>query len=178
MPKESLSADSLFTIRVSFSPASSTTPSSRKALHFFLPSESYRPASLQPFFITRLFHASRVPDVGGGAMIFIAMFGRDESIWFHLIGFGPCSAIAIQSCLRVKLSFLPFKLFEKAIPSFPTITSIMSVTPFFSHIFFSLLFIAREAFVISGYFVPTPAQKSFIPPPVPVLSITGVLKPF
>jgi hypothetical protein len=34
----------------------------------------------------------------------------------------------------------------------------------------------REALVMSGCCAPTPAQKSFIPPPEPVLSTTGVLK--
>ena len=52
----------------------------------------------------------------------------------------------------------------------------MSFTPFFSHKAFSFDLIALEAFVISGWFTPIPAQNNFIPPPVPVLSITGVLK--
>ena len=34
---------------------------------------------------------------------------------------------------------------------------------------------ALDAFVTSGWLTPTPAQNNFIPPPVPVLSITGVL---
>ena len=34
----------------------------------------------------------------------------------------------------------------------------------------------REALVMSGWFLPTPAQNNFKPPPEPVLSITGVLK--
>ena len=34
---------------------------------------------------------------------------------------------------------------------------------------------AREALVKSGVFSPTPAQNSFMPPPVPVDSTTGVL---
>ena len=35
----------------------------------------------------------------------------------------------------------------------------------------------REAFAMSGCSVPTPAQNNFSPPPLPVLSTTGVLKP-
>ena len=34
----------------------------------------------------------------------------------------------------------------------------------------------REALVMSGWSSPTPAQNNFRPPPVPVLSTTGVLK--
>jgi hypothetical protein len=34
----------------------------------------------------------------------------------------------------------------------------------------------REAFVMSGYWTPTPPQNSFNPPPLPVDSIVGVRK--
>ena len=51
----------------------------------------------------------------------------------------------------------------------------MSPTPFLLQFFISLFLIALEAFVKSGCFVPTPAQKSFNPPPEPVDSIFGVL---
>src|SRR5210317_1705901 len=37
--------------------------------------------------------------------------------------------------------------------------------------------IALDALLISGKLVPTPAQNCFIPPPVPVDSTLGVLKP-
>jgi hypothetical protein len=35
--------------------------------------------------------------------------------------------------------------------------------------------IRRDALVMSGWSTPTPAQNSFMPPPVPVLSMIGVL---
>ena len=41
----------------------------------------------------------------------------------------------------------------------------------------SLSLIARDALDASGCDVPTPAQNNLNPPPVPVLSITGVLNP-
>ena len=53
----------------------------------------------------------------------------------------------------------------------------MSEIPFASHFFTSFGFILLDAFVISGCSVPSPAQKSFKPPPDPVDSITGVLNP-
>ena len=62
-----------------------------------------------------------------------------------------------------------------AIPSYPTFTSVISVIPFLAHLETSLLLILLEAFVISGCFVPIPAQNNFNPPPDPVDSITGVL---
>ena len=62
-------------------------------------------------------------------------------------------------------------------PSYPTLISVISVTPFFSQFLTSLIFILLEAFVISGCSVPKPLQKSLSPPPEPVDSMTGVLKP-
>ena len=59
-------------------------------------------------------------------------------------------------------------------PSKPTKTSVMSVTPFFMQRSNSLDLIRRDAFVISGVSIPSPLQKSFMPPPVPVDSIFGV----
>ena len=35
----------------------------------------------------------------------------------------------------------------------------------------------RDAFVMSGYWTPTPPQNSLKPPPLPVGSIFGVLNP-
>ena len=64
-----------------------------------------------------------------------------------------------------------------AIPSKPTFISVISVTPFFEHFLTSLDFILLEALVMSGCSVPRPLQKSLRPPPEPVDSITGVLKP-
>jgi hypothetical protein len=49
--------------------------------------------------------------------------------------------------------------------------------PFAAHFSTSLDLIAREAFVKSGWLAPVPAQNSFIPPPVPVDSITGAVLP-
>ena len=57
-------------------------------------------------------------------------------------------------------------------------TSMISLTPFCLHNSISLFLIALEAFVKSGYLAPSPAQKSFIPPPVPVDSTIGVFQPF
>ena len=63
----------------------------------------------------------------------------------------------------------------KTIPSKPIFTSVM-LMPLEVHFLNSELFILREALVISGCLTPVPEQKSFIPPPEPVLSTTGVLK--
>jgi hypothetical protein len=62
-------------------------------------------------------------------------------------------------------------------PSKPIFTSVISVTPFLAHSSISDFLIRREALVMSGCCVPTPAQNSFRPPPEPVLSMTGVAKP-
>jgi hypothetical protein len=51
----------------------------------------------------------------------------------------------------------------------------MSFTPFLAQSSTSDLVIARDALVMSGWPTPTPAQNSLKPPPVPVLSMTGVL---
>src|SRR3546814_7733925 len=53
----------------------------------------------------------------------------------------------------------------------------MSLTPFAAHLSNSFFFMRREAFAMSGVSPPTPAQKRSKPPPVPVLSILGVLLP-
>ena len=52
----------------------------------------------------------------------------------------------------------------------------MGVIPLAAQFSFSLDFIARLAFVTSGYSRPIPEQNNFAPPPVPVDSITGALK--
>ena len=44
----------------------------------------------------------------------------------------------------------------------------MSLTPFFWQSSNSLFFMRRDALVASGCVTPTPAQNSFMPPPVPV----------
>ena len=62
-------------------------------------------------------------------------------------------------------------------PSKPTLISTMSLTPFFWQSSNSDFFMRREALVTSGCCTPTPAQNSFMPPPVPVDSTTGVLPP-
>src|SRR5688572_6372812 len=51
----------------------------------------------------------------------------------------------------------------------------MEVTPFFLQASISLSLILRDAPVTSGVLSPTPPQNSFMPPPVPVDSTTGVL---
>ncbi len=53
----------------------------------------------------------------------------------------------------------------------------ISVTPLLRHMSTSDFLIRREALVMSGCSTPTPAQNSFRPPPEPVDSIFGVLKP-
>ena len=133
--------------------------------------------------ITNEFQASLVPDVGGAISISIFFEGRLESISLHFLyglatNFPSTStscAKALHNCSLEKSISGELTACAKEIPSLPTTISIISVTPFFSHNAFSLDLIALDAFVISGWFVPTPAQNNFIPPPVPVLSITGVL---
>jgi hypothetical protein len=66
-------------------------------------------------------------------------------------------------------------LAAKAMPSSPTWISTTSFTPFAWQVSNSLFFIRREASAMSGESAPTPAQNSFIPPPVPVDSISGDL---
>ena len=53
----------------------------------------------------------------------------------------------------------------------------ISFTPFFAQLSTSDFLIAREALLMSAVPTPTPSQNSLKPPPVPVLSTTGVLKP-
>ena len=60
-------------------------------------------------------------------------------------------------------------------PSKPTLISMMPLTPFLEQSSNSLFLMRREAFDTSGWPVPTPAQNSLKPPPVPVDSTTGVL---
>jgi hypothetical protein len=57
------------------------------------------------------------------------------------------------------------------------LTSTISVTLFCAQVWISAGLIGREALAMSGCSTPTPAQKSLSPPPVPVDSIFGVLKP-
>src|SRR3546814_19425346 len=66
---------------------------------------------------------------------------------------------------------------SKAMPSIPTCASMTSAAPFALQVAYSDAFIGREALTISGCCAPTPAQNSFIPPPVPVDSITGAFMP-
>src|SRR5512134_3554457 len=53
--------------------------------------------------------------------------------------------------------------------------SVIAVTPALLQASISLSLILRDAPVISGVPSPTPLQNSFMPPPVPVDSTTGVL---
>ena len=59
-------------------------------------------------------------------------------------------------------------------PSKPTLIS-TGVAPLALQSASSLSLMAREALVKSGVPSPTPEQNSFMPPPVPVDSTTGVL---
>ncbi len=54
------------------------------------------------------------------------------------------------------------------------IASAIPVTPFSWQRLNSLTFIRREALVMSGVARETPTQNSFMPPPEPVDSTTGV----
>jgi hypothetical protein len=60
-------------------------------------------------------------------------------------------------------------------PSKPMLISTISFTPFFWQVSNSPFFMRREALVTSALSTPTPSQKIFMPPPVPVDSTTGVL---
>jgi hypothetical protein len=62
-------------------------------------------------------------------------------------------------------------------PSNPILISVIDVTPFFVQVSNSVLVMAREALEMSGCCVPTPAQNSRMPPPVPVDSTIGALRP-
>src|SRR6056300_1142428 len=176
MPKLIGSATILLIIKVSFSPASIAAPSSLNKVQSFL--LTLLISLGQPLLITKLLKASLVPEVGGGTNTAILMFGKLESMSDHFLGNEPFADKACHSCSCVKFigSFLSERII--AIPSKPTITCEISVTPFSKHICFSFGLMAREAFVISGVLTPIPLQNNFIPPPVPVDSITGVLIPF
>src|SRR5690606_1596511 len=58
-------------------------------------------------------------------------------------------------------------------PSYPILSSTMSVTPFSTQRSNSLAFIGREALAMSGVEGPTPEQKAWMPPPVPRASTRG-----
>src|SRR5690606_24337894 len=92
-----------------------------------------------------------------------------------LAGSGTFLASARYTSLRVRLRGVPVLLCAMTRPSYPTLTSTMPVTPFFWQAANSLAFMRREALATSGYWGPTPLQKSLMPPPVPVLSTLGVL---
>ena len=103
--------------------------------------------------------------------------GAKPEIWEDFDDFkAKAAANAAATCAIEILKCSPFRLLAKAIPSLPTINS-WKATPASAHILVSLLFIARDALVTSGYWTPIPLQNSFMPPPVPVDSTTGVLKP-
>src|SRR5210317_1673419 len=163
-------------INVSFSPASIAGPSSLKSVQSFL--LTLLTSLAQPFAITNSLNASLVPEVGGGTSTCILILGKLGSMSDHFSGKEPFADKACHNCFCVKFtgSFLSERII--AIPSKPTITCEISVTPLSKHNFFSLGLIARLAFVISGVLTPIPLQNNFIPPPVPVDSITGVLIPF
>src|SRR3990170_668720 len=88
---------------------------------------------------------------------------------------GTCSASARNTWPSVSLVSGPAFDWAMVRPSKPMLISTMSLTPFFWHVSNSPFFMRREAFVASALSSPTPSQKIFMPPPVPVLSTTGVL---
>ena len=107
---------------------------------------------MHPFTITKEFQASLVPEVGGAIRISIFLLGKLESISLHfLYGFSTnfpftstLAANALQSCSFVKFASGAFVECENVITSFPTTTSIISLTPFFSQSAFSFGLIALE----------------------------------
>ncbi len=78
-----------------------------------------------------------------------------------------------MSRVETLASGVPFAV-AKAMPSMPIWISVILLTPLAAQALASEAFIRREALATSGKRWPMPAQKSFIPPPVPVDSITGV----
>jgi hypothetical protein len=60
-------------------------------------------------------------------------------------------------------------------PSMPTGTSMIVLTPLWTQLSYSLFLISREASSTSGCWLPTPAQNSFIPAPVPVDSTVTLM---
>ena len=90
---------------------------------------------------------------------------------------GTSFASARYKSLKDKWKLTPFFEFAIAIPSYPILTSVISLIPFFLQLSISVCFILLDAFVISGCCVPSPAQNNFNPPPEPVDSTTGVLNP-
>src|SRR5690554_712580 len=142
---------------------------------------------LQPPSIAISTKASRVPEVGGGPITLISRFGRLESIslhfWYGLatslsppLGSGTSLARARNTCLRLRSNFSASLELAITIPSAPIFTSVISFTPLLWHISNSLFFMRRDALVMSGCWVPIPAQNSFRPPPEPVDSSLGVGK--
>ena len=89
MPTAAALASSFCTIRLSFSPASTNTPSSRtvwQAAFLASPSSALISAnSPQPLSMTSSTKASRVPEVGGGPSTSIAAFGSAGSISLQLL---------------------------------------------------------------------------------------------
>ena len=140
--------------------------------------------SLQPPSKASSAKASRVPEVGGGPRTSIRTSGRDGSISDQFRkGFGIifpfASGIFLASakniCFRVSSRFGALRELAITIPSKPILAS-TGVTPFLAHLSASDFLILLDALVTSGVLAPVPAQKSFIPPPEPVDSTTGVLK--
>ncbi len=89
---------------------------------------------------------------------------------------GTCAASARQIWPREISSCGPVDTLAMTMPSKPIGNSRMSRTPLVWHSAYSLGNIRRDAPVISGRSMPTPEQKSCMPPPVPVDSTTGVGK--
>ncbi len=150
----------------------------------FFPSFLIFGKAFAPSRMTSSTKASRVPDVGGGPRTSIFTFGRLGSISLHILyGLstilspeGTFAARAKKICFFVSFKSAPAFDCPIAIPSYPIFTSTTSFTPFAAHFSTSDFLIRREAFVMSGWLTPTPAQNNLIPPPEPVDSTTGALK--
>ena len=127
--------------------------------------------------------ASRVPEVGGGPSTSIVTPDSDGSTSRHVLWglatsrpfTGMRLARARKRCSRVSTNVGADLALAMTMPSKPNLTSVMLATPCRAHASTSEGLMRREALAISGYWMPTPAQNSLTPPPVPVLSTTGVL---
>src|SRR5262245_1096128 len=126
--------------------------------------------------------ASRVPEVGGGPSTSIFDSGSDLSIsdqfLYGLATILPSTTTFLASALKisslVRSTAAPDLELASTIPSKPILIS-TGVTPAALQVASSASLMGRDAFAKSGVPSPTPAQNSFMPPPVPVDSTTGVL---
>ncbi len=94
-----------------------------------------------------------------------------------MIPTGTSLASAKYKSFLVSCTVGPLLAFATTIPSKPIFISVISVMPFFAHSFTSFILILLDALVMSGVDGPLPAQNNLRPPPEPVDSMIGALKP-